>query len=273
MAENNNANNNGNAKNDNIKQREQDVPLYSSIKIIVGRTVALILKSGGLLMLLSTIFFAYDYYNGVRGYDRSIETYKETLDNVRFMGGWFDIREAFTSIVNSGQDMILKAINWVNEANQSAGMTHLKSNFSKYTENIIDAYDGGEIAEKGFFLGSWNGVVEFFSYYLMDTLLTILTFVLKILIIFNFLPVYFLVMIPALANGYTGRKIATFTGELDKEDRVELAYSKLRLFSITVVYFFVGIPHSYNPLYFLVPSAILTAVAVKYLARYYKKYW
>lgn len=275
MAEQSNSKSNSNNtnSNNNVDQRKQDVPLYSPIMAMIGRLIKLIFNSCMLLMFLSTILFVFDYYHGTRGFERSSDIYRETLQNAEYMGDWFNIEVVFDSIVNRTQDILNQIASKFTEINQTSDVENLKNNFSKYSDKLLNNYNEKINSEDSFFFASWKGITEFLYYYLMDTLITLLTFILKILIVFNFLPVYFLLIIPGLANGYCNRKIATFTGELDKEDRVELAYSKLRIVSIAVMYFYVGIPHAYNPLFFLVPSAILSAIAVRFLARYYKKYW
>lgn len=275
MAANKNNNTNSDNKADNkADKKKQDIPIYSAFKAIVARFVGLSISAVGVLMLLSSILFIYDYWHGEKNFNRSLNTYKETLENLHYMVGWFDIRDIFTHWVQSGQewihDMTQKLANLTGYNGSFLGQ---KSDAFGYKQKILNTINNGVNSYNPNGGEFWKKIVEFFPYYLMDSLLTFLTFVLKLLMIVNFLPIYILLIIPAINNGYYERKVATFKGELDKQDRVEFAFRKLRIVFITVMYFFLAIPHSLNPLYFLIPSSVLTAIAMRYLARYFKKYY
>lgn len=273
MADNNNNNNSNTNTNSGPPAKKQEIPFYSIAILILKRVLGVAFSAGGILMFLSTVMFVYDYYNGVRGYDRSLEIYKNTFDNVAYMGKWFDIKDVFAYAVHSVQDNFEVVSEKFNGNGNVNGLISLKSDAFGFKDKIVNAYKDNITTDKGMFLGGWKSITEFLYYYLMDSLFMALTFCLKLLMIINFLPVYLLLLIPAFANGYSNRKIATFKGELDKEDRVELAFRKLRISTITIMYTFIAIPHAINPIYFLAPSVVLTALSIRFLARYYKKYW
>ncbi|MBD0788028.1 DUF4400 domain-containing protein [Vibrio sp. Y2-5] len=262
---------NNTSNNPNTPKRRQDIPLITTVLATFGRYFSLCILAGGVSVVLSIAIYSYFFFLGDNNYRWSLNIYKEMLVYQESLGKWLDVKEVFTVIVTYIQDK-LSGISSIDTGIFNSFLTS-KHKILDYSFEFSNIYDEKVTAENGAFFGTFRQSGDYFYNLAMTVLLMTMVWLLKILTIVNYLPVYLLSICFGLSNGLTQRKVATFKGELDFQDRTELVYRKLRMVSITVLFTYVSIPYGVNPLWVFVPSVVLTGISVRYLAALYKKYY
>jgi hypothetical protein len=95
----------------------------------------------------------------------------------------------------------------------------------------------------------------------------------KLLTIFAMLLPCLVIVVGGFIDGTVERKINTFKGKRDSQDKIEWWFLAFKASSYTVLILYMAIPNSFQATLIMLPSAVLTAFFVRGVAASYKKYW
>lgn len=245
------------------------IPVITASLSFLGRHFSLAVLSGGVSVFIIVCIYAYRYFNGDTSIDFINYQFENMWAHTSNLGSWLNVQHLFNWLVTHIHDY------WQSESVQqfTQSISDLGQKTTSQMSNIKEAYDKSIRPEKGIFFSAFRTTVEFLTSSLNVILVVSAIWFIKVLCIVNYLPVYLLSAGFGLANGWTQRKIDTYKGGLDFEDRLEFAYRKLRLCTVTVLFVYLSIPYGVAPLYVFVPSVIATGITVRFLAKLFKKYY
>lgn len=99
------------------------------------------------------------------------------------------------------------------------------------------------------------------------------TWIAKMLSITALLLPCVLILGGGFIDGSVQRKIDTFRGVRDSQDKIEWWFLMFKSSSYTVLFLYVAIPNSFQAATLMLPSAIVSAVFLRNVVANYKKYW
>ncbi|MGR5296812.1 DUF4400 domain-containing protein [Vibrio mediterranei] len=107
------------------------------------------------------------------------------------------------------------------------------------------------------------------------TLWTIVTFtwIAKMLTILAMLLPCTLIITGGFVDGTVQRKIDTFKGTRDSQDKIEWWFLAFKSSSFTVLFFYIAIPNGLKATFLMLPSALVTAYFARNVVAHYKKYF
>ncbi|ODM56060.1 hypothetical protein BC455_22650 [Vibrio harveyi] len=260
MADENNSSNNN--REEKSKKKAQSIPIITPTLKFTLKYLGILSSAGFLCLMLYFSLYAYDWYHGVRTVERAANGYETAYDATVHVGEWFHVKKIYTDSVIWVQGRL----EWFESIVKGVDL-------GVKTENLID---GAVNHYTNLELGGVRPVSESIS--ILQELGTIwllvtLAWFLKLLILLSYLPLYFLFGFAGLVNGLVERKLRMYRGDPDSSDKLEFYYRKFRVASLTVIYLYFVMPHELQPSYFFLPSAIVTAIVVRSLAKNFKVYW
>ncbi|EKO3611929.1 DUF4400 domain-containing protein [Vibrio metschnikovii] len=94
----------------------------------------------------------------------------------------------------------------------------------------------------------------------------------KVISIIALFPVWLIIILIGFTDGYVERKINTYKGKRDSEDRIEIWYFLFKSSSYSVFFLYVAIPNAIQAPWLILPSAILSSTFMRGVVASYKKY-
>ncbi|MDN2483935.1 DUF4400 domain-containing protein [Vibrio agarivorans] len=250
--------------NDAPKQQEKpkkkiSIPLITFILTFTLKYLGIFVGAGFTCLVIEYVIYGWETLNGIQSLDRSFENFSVAIGATDHLGKWIDVQGIYEIVVT-----------WLTE--QMSYLFQLFSNMGSVSNTMSRAVDHYrdlsvnnvqpvEVAE--------SITTEVLYIWLLSTL----TWFIKLLTLTSYLPLYILVAASGLIDGMVERKKRMYTGVPDSSDRTEWWYRKARLVSLTVMFTYFVLPHSWHPALFFIPSVLLSAYVVRKLAMNFKVYW
>lgn len=117
-----------------------------------------------------------------------------------------------------------------------------------------------------------NEITDTFKFIKSVFYYTSLSWLLKCLLTISFLPIFLSTWLAFSVDGFVQRKIDTHKGIRDSEDWFKIHLRILNTSTYGCVFFYIAIPHTVNPMLWMIPAILISSISVRYTFRYFKKY-
>ncbi|PSU31805.1 DUF4400 domain-containing protein [Photobacterium lutimaris] len=237
------------------KKKPVSIPIITVGLAFLSKHFGLALLAGFFGLLIS---FGLYIYNPQTGLESAINHYESAISNSTHVGKWLDVQYVFELLTSNFNQYvpIEEVLNTTYSISDRIANGYSQS-FSRFPtiENFVSS--GSTHASNLIYLWIVNS----------------LTWVIKLLILIGYLPIYILFALAGINDGYMERRIKTYQGERDKDDPLEFWFRRFKEFSLLVLLGYLAIPNSVIPGLVFIPSAFATAYIARQLVRYYKKFW
>lgn len=234
-----------------------NIPIISFVLKLICKVIGVCLFAGMILLLLEIVlFFIVD-----NPLNASYERYKGVSDFAK-TGSWFNeksfiqhIEHYLTELLN-----IHEAIAYVE--------TYINLALSK-----ISAPGSHRSDMANFMLGITRSVLTSTPDLLRLWVIVTFTWCAKVLTVIAMLLPCLIIIVGGFIDGTVERKINTYKGKRDSQDKIEWWFLAFKTSSYTVLFLYMAIPNELQATLVMLPSACVTAFFIRQVAASYKKYW
>ena len=99
------------------------------------------------------------------------------------------------------------------------------------------------------------------------------TWILKVITILSMIIPCVLILGVGFVDGCISRKINTFKGEIDSEDKHEFWYKGFMASNYIAIFLYIAIPNGLTAYFFVIPNAMISAFFLRMTVKHYKKYF
>lgn len=247
---------NTNKSSSENKGKSHRIPIVSFWLKLVTKVITLSLFAGGILIACE--LFLYFYLDDA--ISQSMLRY-EGVSNFAQTGTWFDER-----------NFIKKFEEWFIAYIDIPSLLQVLERYSLVATNKLGSSESSSDLLNTFHsiaITSIEAIPELVKLWVIVTF----TWLAKILTIFAMLLPCSLIIFGGLVDGTVERKINTFKGKRDSQDKIEWWFLAFKGSTFTVLFLYIAIPNSLQATVVMLPSAVLTAFFVRGVAASYKKYW
>ncbi|WP_428776381.1 DUF4400 domain-containing protein [Vibrio sp.] len=238
------------------KKNPTQIPVLSWAAKILSKVLSISFLAGFICLLIEFgMYFFVD--NPV---EQSYQRY-QAIASFSTTGTWFDEQK----VMNMTEKLLLEKLDTKAFINKITVYSRaLSANLSKRSHNnpyVAKAMDYTQKAIAAF--------PELVSIWLITTF----TWLAKMLTIIAMLLPCALIIIGGVVDGSVERKINTFKGKRDSQDKIEWWFLAFKSSSYTALFLYVAIPNSFQATVVLLPSAVATAFFARNILANYKKYF
>lgn len=233
------------------------IPVISFFFKVIGKVAIVSIFAGMVLLLLEIVlFFVVD--NPIQA---SYERYKG-VSNFATTGSWFNEKsfieyiEGYLTSLFKIHDVIGYIESYTNLAINK--IEHIATNRSSITTFML------EFSTR--LLGSVPNLIRLW-------LIVTFTWCAKVLTVIAMLLPCIVIVAGGFIDGSVERKINTFKGKRDSQDKIEWWFLAFKTSSYTVLFLYIALPNDLQATYVMLPSACVTAFFIRQVAASYKKYW
>ncbi|MFL7013601.1 DUF4400 domain-containing protein [Enterovibrio norvegicus] len=232
-----------------------NIPLISFYLKLIFKVLGISLKAGFICLCIEfVIFFVVD-----DPIEKSHGRYTAASQFVT--GNWLDAESISTRIEKAFSEQVdVQQSKAYIEKITSVFSFHVKSvkSDSAIISSIIE--DTGKVIQQ---------IPSLFQLWIIVTF----TWVAKFISILAMILPCTLILLGGLIDGSVERKINTYRGKRDSQDKIEWWFLLLKSSSYTVLFVYVAIPNTFQAITLMLPSAVISAFFLKNVAANYKKYW
>lgn len=237
------------------KKKPISIPIITVGLAFLSRYFGLAILAGLTGLIISFGLYVYDPHVGL---ESAINHYESAINNSAHVGKWFDVQYVFELLTNKlNQFVPIEEVLSISISISERIAYGYSQSFSRFPTIEHYVSSGSTHASNLIYLWIVNS----------------LTWLIKLLILIGYLPIYILFALAGINDGYMERRIKTYQGERDKDSPLEFWFRRFKEFSLLVLLAYLAIPNSVMPVLVFVPSAFATAYVARQLTRYYKKFW
>lgn len=178
-------------------------------------------------------------------------------------GSWFDEKKIMSYVESNITKVVLRT-------RKNSIIARAKENYSSILSKWEDNKTVSDITGK---LDSWRKqLTSKFPDFITLVILSFLIWVAKILSITSMALPCVLIVIGGMVDGSVTRKIDTYKGKPDSQDKIEWWFLGFRTVSYTLLFVYMAIPSSLSVVKVILPMSLLSAFFIRKTVAEYKKY-
>lgn len=235
--------------------KSTNIPLVSWLLKLILKILSLAILAGFIHLLIEFILFFFVDDPLTSAIRRHEAVSRFITDN------WLDQNSLLKGVETRLLDLIhvKELLVWANYYSQllSANISEIRVQ-QKSIKTILSLIQNGI-----------ENVPDIFSLWLVVTM----TWAAKVISIIALLPPCALILGCGFIDGTTERKINTYKGKRDSQDKIEWWFLAFKSSTYTVMFLYVAIPNSITAPTLLFPSVVFSAICLRNVAANYKKYW
>ncbi|EGR4213395.1 DUF4400 domain-containing protein [Vibrio metoecus] len=231
-----------------------NIPVLSQIINVILKILSVSILAGFISIIIEFIifFFVEDPVND------SLERYQSVSQFV--VDNWLNEGSLLKYIEYHVMQFVdVEAINnWIRSVTQNGSLTIVKYTSSNQFTNWI---------------GNWlikilEALPDIFTLWVIVTF----TWIAKMVAIVAIIPPCTLIIATGFIDGTVERKINTFKGKRDSQDKIEWWFLFFKSSSYSILFLYVALPNDLQAPTVLYPSAVISAIFLRNVASNYKKY-
>lgn len=237
-------------------KKRQRVPVITFLLDVLLKGLSIAIFSGFISLLIEFGMFFYSDTPVEDSYARfqSIAQFKES-------GSWINEKR----LINNLQQTVIA------DFGASERINELRQYTDKYSKVFIPKAGTNKyiaIIEEACYRAI-KATPEILSVWLIATF----TWCAKMLGIIAMLLPVLLIVVGGFVDGSVQRKINTYRGIRDSQDKIEWWFMAFKFSTITVLFLYIAIPNSFEAGSIMLPSAIMSAFFCRNVVAHYKKYF
>jgi hypothetical protein len=247
--------------NNKPKSKPITIPVISKLLSIIVYLIVLNALAGFICLLFEWGLFI---YNPEVGYQPALQRYTQITQSITInQTPLFNEQK----IATAAQALYTEYIN--PQKLTDAMSTTFGNIFSKTVKGISESWQPASTAFSN--IGESNAG-DWISSALYIWYITTLTWVIKIITILAMSVPAVLIVGSGAVDGAVERKINTFKGVRDTEDKHELWFMLMRNFGLLCIFLYLAIPSGYTAYHMMIPYSVVLSVLLHMTIKHYKKY-
>lgn len=239
---------------DREKKSSTKIPVISTALKIALKTLSLSIFAGFALLLLEIVLYAIT--------DHPIEAaFKRYAGVSQFVSGtWFDEAETAREVEQVIASMLdVKAI---------ADTVNSGTNTAIYYLHNLPTYGNFHASVMDLIIKVVATVPDLYTIWLVTTF----TWLAKVLSIIALVLPCGIILGGGFVDGTVERKINTFKGKRDSQDKIEWWFLFFKSSSYTVLFLYIALPNSMSAATIMFPAAVISSFFLRNVVANYKKY-